>query len=139
MVLTHAVQPSLAVLILIISLSSESEAKSIMNREDINAQLRKFRQDNIISEFFETGKREFPARFSSYINYQKYSIGATLACLEASIILHDKMKKQQIRNFLDHRGSQSVICIFTNYWSECLYLCQNMISVIFPTVPMFSS
>ena len=38
-------------------LSTEAKAISIMNCPDINAHLRKLRQNNIISEFVESGKQ----------------------------------------------------------------------------------
>ena len=58
-----------------------------MNLPKISYHLNKIRQENVISELFETGKREILACFSSNIDYQKYSIGSTFASLEASIIL----------------------------------------------------
>ena len=50
-------------------LSMEAEARSISNRPDSNAHLSKLRQDGIISEYVESGKRDFAHEFSSSLNY----------------------------------------------------------------------
>ena len=107
-------------------LYAEAEARSIINFPEINAHLSKLRQENIILECFEAGKQEYTDRFSSNIDYQKYSIGATYFSLEGIIISQDEMKNKQIRYFIDHRDSQPGICKFTKYWSKCYYPFQNM-------------
>ena len=44
---------------------SESEARSISNRPDSNAHLTKLKEEGIISEFVESGKKNFADEFSS--------------------------------------------------------------------------
>ena len=60
-------------------------------------------QDNIISEYVDSDKWAFSNRFSSTIDYLKYTKGATFVSIEASIILQDKMKKREIQVLIDKR------------------------------------
>jgi hypothetical protein len=71
-------------------LSAESEARSISNHLDIHAHLSKLREENTISEFVESGKREFANRYSSSIDYSRYRKGATFVSHEASVVLQRK-------------------------------------------------
>ena len=63
------------------TLSAGDKTRSIVNIPYINAHLRKLGQENIISVFVEIGKREFAARFSSNIDYHKYSMGEIFVSL----------------------------------------------------------
>ena len=97
-------------------LYEEVEARSVVNCPDINAHLKKLRQENIISQFFKSGKQEFAPYFSSNIDDSKYSRVATFVSLEIIIILLDKIKNGQIWSLLDNGDSPLVICTFTKYW-----------------------
>ena len=66
-----------------------------MNCPDINYYFSKLRQENIISEFVESGKQEFAASFSSNIDDSKYSKGSKFVSLKASIILQDETKTEK--------------------------------------------
>ena len=124
-------------------LYEEVEARSVVNRPDINAHLKKLRQENIISQFFKSGKQEFAARFSSNIDYSKYSKGVTCFSLKASIILQDKMKKNKSklcfitetvgRSFVHLQSTGQNIYIFVKIWLNmvsysqlCHFFCHQM-------------
>ena len=117
----------------------EAEARSITNRPDINAHLTKLKEDGVISEFVESGKRLFATRFSSSIDYSKYTKGATFVSLENSMSMQKEMLNQTISAFVDHCDSPTVWFEFKKYWPLVLYPCQNMTTygVIFPKVPNF--
>ena len=84
-------------------LSEETKSRAIKNRPDIDVRSRKLRQENIIYEYFYSGKRSFSNCFSSTIDYLKYTKGAIFVSLEERMIFQDKMKNIQIQVLLDHR------------------------------------
>ena len=100
---------------------AKSEARSIKNIPDINANLIKLRQENIISEYFESRKIAFVNPFSSSIDYLKYTKAATFVSLGKSMILQDKMTNRKIIVLLDRIESQSESLNFLKYWSACIY------------------
>jgi len=123
-------------------LLTEAEARSIANRPDINAHLSKLKQEGIISEFVEKGKRQFASEYSNSIDYSKYSKGATFVSLENSILLQEEMTNKCIKGTLDHRTDSPPVCLnFNKYWPLCLYPCQNTTNygIIFPKTPNFHS
>ena len=68
-------------------LSSEYEARPIVNCPDINAHLTKLCTKNVISEYQDKGKRDFADQFSQSIDDEIYNKGATYVSLENSTIL----------------------------------------------------
>ena len=84
-------------------LSIEVEARSISNRHDLNARLTNLRQDGVISEFVEAGKRDFAENFSSTIDYSKYIKGAAFVSLENSMLLQEEMSNNRIQASLDYQ------------------------------------
>ena len=59
-------------------LSTETEAISIKNRPDINAHLSKLRLEHIISEYVESGAREFYNISSIIVEYLKHKVHYTI-------------------------------------------------------------
>ena len=104
-------------------LTAEAEARSIFNRSDINAHLSKLREENVISEYVESGRRDFATRFSRSKDYSRFVKGGTYVSLEASISLQNENRCRSIKALLDHRaGTIPVRLNFNKYWSEYLYL-----------------
>ena len=122
-------------------LLSESEARLISNRPDLNTHLTKLRKEGVISEYVESGKRNFANEFASLMDFSKYAKGATYVSLESSMILQDEVSDRKIDAELDHRESQPVRFLFNRYWPLCLYPCQTttLHGVIFSKVPNFQS
>ena len=97
--------------------------------------LSKLRQDGIISEYVESGKRDFALEFSSSLNYSKYIKGATYVSLENSMIIQEEISNSLIEATLDHRPDSQPLCFrFRKYLPMCLYPCQNttIYGIIFP-------
>ena len=120
-------------------LSAEAQARSISNRPDINAHLSRLRKEKVISEYVESGQREFADRFSSSLDYTRFTNGGTYVSLEASISLQNETACRTIKALLNHRETIPVRLTFNKYWRECIYPCQNMTShgVTFPKLPKF--
>ena len=77
-------------------ISTETEDISLTNLPGINAQLKKLRQESIISEYVDTGKIAFDNSFSIKIDYLKYTRGSKFVSIEASMILKEKVTNKQI-------------------------------------------
>ena len=56
----------------------------------------KLREDNIISEYVESGWQVIAAKFSSDIDYTHYLRGGTYVSQEASIILQNENKSDDV-------------------------------------------
>ena len=91
---------------------SESEARSISNRPDLNAHLTTLKKESVIGEFVKSGKRNFANEFASPMDLSKYAKGATYVSLESSMIVHDEVSDRKIDAELDHNESQSVRFFF---------------------------
>ena len=81
-------------------LSAEAKSRSITNLPAINAHLRKIRQEKIIYEYVESGKRQFSIQLSSTINHLKYIKGDTLVNIEVSIIFKTKLQTDKCECYL---------------------------------------
>ena len=106
----------------------ESEARSIANRPDINAHLSKLREEDIISQYAEDGRRSFATSFSSTVNYERLAKGATYVSLESSVILQNENANRVVSAWIDYDDPRRppVRVSFKKYWSDTLYSCQNM-------------
>ena len=122
-------------------LIDESEARSISNRPDINNHLNKLKEDEVISDYVEKGKRDFATRYSRDIDYDKYCKGGSFVGIKACINMQRDIEAPQVEAIMDHRESQPIRLRFVKYWSLTLYPCQPMNShgVIFSKVPSFKS
>ena len=76
---------------------AEAEARSITNRPDINTHLLKLREENVISEYVEAGRRSFASTFSASIDYSRYIKGGSYVILESSIILQNENSDRTIK------------------------------------------
>ena len=120
----------------------EAEVRSISNRHDLSEHLNKLRQNGVISEFVETGKRDFAEKYSSTIDYSKFIKGATFVSLENSMILQEEMSNNHIQASLGHQPANRQVTFYVKkYWPICLYPYQNtsIHGVIFPKIPKFKS
>ena len=80
----------------------ESESRSIFNRPYINVNLSKLREENIISQYVEDGRRSFASSFSSSVNYERLAKGSTYISLESSVILQNENANQIVSAWIDY-------------------------------------
>ncbi len=121
----------------------EAEARSIRNRPDINLHLSKLREENVISQYIEDGRKAFALTYQPYTDYRILAKGATYVSLEASIILQNENTNRNISAWIDNNNEDRppIQISFQKYWSNVLYPCQNMsdYGVRFPKVPILLS
>ena len=106
-------------------LLAEAEARSIFNRPDIAAHLKRLRQEKVISKYIEQGKRQHATDYSSTIDYEKYYYGGTYVSLETSMILQREAEGRRISGWI-HDNDHNIEKRFKRYWPLVIYPCQTM-------------
>ena len=126
----------------------QAQARSIMNRPDINTLLHQLTNNGIVTNWTANGIREHATSYSNNIDYDLYSIGATYVPLESAMMLQREARDRTCIAFIDDRVTNDdgeplpmTRVFFKKIWPSSIYPCQKMDSygAMFVTVPSFNS
>ena len=119
-----------------------AEARSIINRPDINALLSQMVEEGTMSKFVAEGKRVHAQKKFGDFNFEKYVEGATYVPLECAILMQRELNNAIIKaKDDDNMNYGEVSATFKRSWPLMVYPCQKMNSygAMFEVVPKFNS
>ena len=119
-----------------------AEARSIINRPDINALLSQMVEEGTMSKCVAEGKRVHAQKKFGDFNFHKYVVGATYVPLECAILMQRELNDTIIKAYDDENiNSGDVSASFKRSWPLMIYPCQKMNSygAMFEVVPKFHS
>ena len=128
-------------------LLSDCEARSILNRPDINSLLNQLVDEDVITKQTANDKKLHASELYDNFDFDPYVVGATYVPLECALQIKrdtiDSFISGTIDNRKDENGNQldDITLRFTKYWPSILYPCQktDKHGAMFPSVPSFNS
>ena len=117
------------------------EARSIIDRTDINGLLSQIVEEETMSKFVAEGKQVHAQKKFGDFNFDKYVKGATYVPLECAILMQRELNNAIIKAYDDdNMNSGEMSATFKRSWPLMVYPCQKMNSygAMFEVVPKFN-